>query len=109
MLERTSPATNAANLDAFRRGLRELGYVEGQNLVIEYRSADGLGERFSALAGELVRLQVAPMVTRGTGAAQAAKQATSTIPVVMAAVGEPLGVGVVDSLAHPGGNVTGFS
>jgi putative ABC transport system substrate-binding protein len=109
MLETVSAALNAANYDAFRRGLRELGYVEGQNLVIEYRSADGLGERFSALAGELVRLQVDLIVTRGTVAAQAAKQATSTIPVVMAAVGEPLGVGVVDSLAHPGGNVTGFS
>jgi putative tryptophan/tyrosine transport system substrate-binding protein len=109
MLETVPAAANAANFDAFRRGLRELGYVEGQNVTIEYRSADGRAERFPALAAELVRLPVDVIVTRGTPAALAAKQATTTIPVVMAAIGEPLGVGVVASLAHPGGNVTGFS
>jgi putative tryptophan/tyrosine transport system substrate-binding protein len=109
MLETVPAAANAANFDAFRRGLRELGYVEGQNVTIEYRSADGRAERFPALAAELVRLPVDVIVTRGTPAALAAKQATATIPVVMAAIGEPLGVGVVASLAHPGGNVTGFS
>src|SRR5262245_1980219 len=109
MLETVSTAANAANFDAFRRGLRELGYVEGQTVAIEYRYADGRAERFPALANELVRLPVDVIVTRGTPAALAAKQATATIPVVMAAIGEPLGVGVVASLAHPGGNVTGFS
>ena len=109
VLETISPALNVANLDAFRQRLRELGYVEGQNLVIEYRSADGRAERFPDLAAELVRLKVNLIVTRGTPAAKAAKNATGTIPVVMAAIGEPLGTGVVASLARPGGNVTGFS
>src|SRR5262249_24509411 len=109
MLETVSAAANAANFDAFRRGLRELGYVEGQTVAIEYRSADGRAERFPALANELVRLPVDVIVTRGTPAALAAKQATATIPVVMAAIGEPLGGGVGARLAHPGGNVTGFS
>ena len=104
------PATsNAANLSALRQGLRELGYVEGQNLVIEYRSADGQAERFPGLAGELVRLKVDVIVTRGTPAALAAKHATQTIPIVMAASANPVGTGAVDSLAHPGGNVTGLS
>jgi putative ABC transport system substrate-binding protein len=109
VLETISPAMNGPNFDAFRRGLRELGYVEGQNYVVEYRSADGRAERFPDMAAELVGLGVDLIVTRGTPAARAAKNATTTIPVVMAAIGEPLGVGVVASLAHPGGNVTGFS
>ena len=109
MLETTSAALNAGNFDAFRKALREHGYVEGQNLVIEYLSADGRPERFPALAADLVRLKVDLIVTRGTPAARAAKNATATIPVVMAAIGEPLGVGVVASLAYPGGNITGFS
>jgi putative tryptophan/tyrosine transport system substrate-binding protein len=92
MLERTSPAINAANLDAFRQGLRDLGYVEGKDFVIEYRSADGRDERFPGLAAELVRLKVDLIVTRGTQAALAAKHATGTIPVV------DLG----DDGAHPG-------
>jgi putative ABC transport system substrate-binding protein len=90
-------------------GLRELGYVEGQNLHIEYRSADGQGERFRELVAKLVRTRVDLIVTRRTPAARAAKAATATIPIVMAAIGEPRGVGVVASLAHPGGNVTGLS
>ena len=109
VLETISPALNAANFDAFRQGLRALGYVEGQNLVIEYRSADGDASRFPALATELVRLQVDVLVTRGTPAALAAKDAAGAIPVVMAAIGEPLGLGIVADLARPGGNVTGFS
>ena len=109
MLETVAPLENVANFDAFRRRLGELGHMEGQDLAIEYRSADGRAERFPALANELVQLPVDIIVTRGTPAALAAKQATATIPVVMAAIGEPLGVGVVASLAHPGGNVTGFS
>src|SRR5450755_4351902 len=89
----TIPVTqNAANLDALRKGLRDLGYVEGRNLIIEYRSADGRAERFPDLASELVRLKVDLIVTRGTPAAKAAKNATGTIPAVMAAMGEPLAV-----------------
>ena len=109
VLETISPVLNAANFDAFRHGLRALGYIEGQNLVIEYRSADGDASRFPALAIELVRLQVDVLVTRGTPAALAAKNAAGSIPVVMAAIGEPLGLGIVANLARPGGNVTGLS
>jgi putative ABC transport system substrate-binding protein len=109
ILETVSPSLNASNLEALRRGLRELGYVENQNYILEYRSADGEGGRFPALADELVRLGVDLIVTRGTPAARAAKGATETIPIVMAAIGEPLGMGVVASLARPGGNVTGLS
>jgi putative tryptophan/tyrosine transport system substrate-binding protein len=107
MLETVSPALNAAQLDAFRSGLRELGYVEGQTYAMEYRSADGYANRFPELAAELVRLGVDLIVVRGTPAAIAAKNATGTIPIVMASVGEPLLV--VDSLARPGRNVTGLS
>ena len=89
--------------------MRERGYIEGQNLVIEYRSADGRIDRFPELAAELVRLKVDVIVTRGTPAVMAAKNATATIPVVMAASGAPLGTGVVAGLARPGGNVTGLS
>lgn len=109
VLETISPDLNANNIDALKRGLRDLGYVENQNYVLEYRSADGDSERFPALADELVRLRVDLIVTRGTPAARAAKSATESIPIVMAAIGEPLGMGVVASLARPGGNVTGLS
>ena len=109
MLETTAPALNTANLDAFRQGLRELGYVEGQNLVIEYRSADGQPERFPGLATELVGLKVDLIVTRGTPAALAAKKATGLIPIVMATSANPIGYGIVSSLARPGGNITGQS
>ena len=107
MLETISPALNAVHLDAFRNGLRELGYVEGQGYTIEYRSADGRADRFPSLAAELVRLGVDVIVARGTPAAVAAKNATETIPVIMASVGDPLLI--VDSLARPGRNVTGLS
>jgi len=109
VLETTSVALNAANLEAFRQGLRELGYVERQNYAIEYRSADGRPERFPDLAAELVRLKVDLILTRGTPAALAAKSASQTIPVVMAASGDPVGSGLVASLGRPGGNVTGLS
>ena len=109
MLERTSTAINAANVDSFRQGLRDLGYVEGKSFVIEYRSTDGRDERYPSLAAELVRLKVDLIVTRGTPAALAAKNATATIPVVMAGIGDPVGQGVVASLARPGGNITGLS
>jgi putative ABC transport system substrate-binding protein len=106
LLETTSAELNATNLAAFRRGLQELGYAEGRNLVLEYRSADGDASRFPALMSELIDLKVDLIIARGTPAALAAKAATKTIPVVMA-VGEPLLI--VDSLARPGGNITGLS
>jgi putative ABC transport system substrate-binding protein len=109
VLERTSPTVNAANLDSFRQGLRALGYVEGKNLVIEYRSAEGRDERFAELAAELVRLKVDLILTRGTPAALAAKKATPVIPVVITGVGDPVGQGIITSLARPGGNITGLS
>jgi len=109
ILERTSPAINAANVEAFRQGLRELGYVEGKNFVIEYRSAEGHDDRLPVLAAELVRLKVDLILTRGTPPALAAKNATATIPVIITGVGDPVGQGVVASLARPGANVTGLS
>jgi ABC-type uncharacterized transport system substrate-binding protein len=109
MLETVSPSLNTNNLSAFRNGLRELGYIEGQSYQIEYRSADGRAARFEELASELVVLKVDVIVTRGTPAALAAKKATETIPIVMAAIGEPIATGVVAGLARPGGNVTGLS
>ncbi len=109
MLETRSTVLNAANIDAFRRGLRELGYKEGQNLEIVYRSSDGHAERFPGLASELVSLKVDLILTRGTPAALAAKNASRSIPVVMAASADPVGTGLVASLGHPGGNVTGLS
>src|SRR5437773_4057373 len=107
ILEPIPAAQNAANLDALRKGLRDLGYVEGRNLVIEYRSADGRAERFPELASELVRLKLDLIVTRGTPAARAAKNATETIPVVMATMGDPRAI--VASFARPGGNITGVT
>jgi len=109
IVEPVSAPLNAANLDAFRRGLRELGYVEGQNIVLEYRSADGHQDKFPELATELVRLNVDVILTTGTPAALAVKRATATIPVVIAGAGDPVGSGIVASLARPGGNVTGVS
>jgi ABC-type uncharacterized transport system substrate-binding protein len=109
MLQNTSMAVNAANLEAFRQGLRELGYVEGKNIVIEYRSVEGRDERYPDLATELVRLQVDVILTRGTPATLAAKNATGTIPVIMTGIGDPVGSGIVASLARPAGNITGLS
>jgi ABC-type uncharacterized transport system substrate-binding protein len=108
VLEVVGMASNAANLSAFRQGLAELGYVEGQNLVIEYRSADDRPERLSDLATELVRLKIDVIVTRGTPATLAAKQATQTIPIVMMSSGDPVVEQIVASLARPRGNVTGL-
>jgi putative ABC transport system substrate-binding protein len=108
MLETRSTTLNAANIDAFRQGMRELGYG-GQNFEIVYRSSEGRDERFPDLASELVRLKVDLILTRGTPAALAARSASRTIPVVMAASGDPVGSGLVASLARPGGNVTGLS
>ena len=97
------------NVNVFREGLRELGWVEGQTIALEYRWAEGRYERFPELAGELVRLQVDVLVALITPAALAAKQATKTIPIVMVAVHDPVESGLVASLARPGGNVTGLS
>ena len=99
----------SAQVDAMRRGLRDLGYIEGRNLTIDYRWANGRYERLDPLAVELVRLKVDVIVTHGTPGSQAAKQATTTIPIVMAVVGNPEEIGLVQSLARPGGNITGSS
>jgi putative tryptophan/tyrosine transport system substrate-binding protein len=98
-----------AREEAFRQGLRELGYVEGQNLVTEYRYAEGSAERLPDLAAELVRLQVDVIVAGGTAAIHAAQGATRTIPIVMTASFDPVQEGFVASLARPGGNITGLS
>jgi ABC-type uncharacterized transport system substrate-binding protein len=109
MLETRSTLLNAANIEAFRQGVLEVGYKEGQNLEIAYKSSDGRDERFPGLAGELVRLKVDLILTRGMPAALAAKKATDTIPMVMAPSADPVGSGLVASLGRPGGNVTGLS
>ena len=96
-------------LDAFRQGLRERGYVEGQNIVIKYRVAHGKIERLPALATELVRLNVDLIVADSTLLARAARQATTTIPIVAGAMGDPVGDGLVASLSRPGGNITGLT
>lgn len=96
-------------LEALRQGLRELGYVEGKNIVIEYRSAEGKLDRTQEIAAELVRLNVACIITAGTTPTRASKQATATIPIVMASGDDPVALGFVASLARPGGNVTGLT
>jgi putative ABC transport system substrate-binding protein len=102
-------SANTARHEAFRQGLRELGYVDGKNIVIDWRSADGKLDRLPALAAELARLKVAVIVTSGGNATRAAKEATNTIPVVMTNDSDPVGDGMVSSLARPGGNITGLS
>src|SRR5215468_757888 len=95
--------------EAFQQGLRDFGYIEGQNITIEYRSTEGMAERLPNLATELVQLKVDIIVVGGSPATQAPKNATKTIPIVMTNVTDPVGIGLVASLAHPGGNVTGLS
>jgi ABC-type uncharacterized transport system substrate-binding protein len=104
-----SYAGRQRDIDALRIGLRRLGYEEGRNTVIEYRWAEGRYDRLPELTAELVKLNVDVLVTAGTPGALAAKQVTSTIPIVLAAVGDPVAAGIVDSLARPGGNVTGLT
>jgi putative ABC transport system substrate-binding protein len=106
-LGNSSAALETELVAAFRQGLRDLKYVEGQNIVIEYRWAEGRYDRFPALVAEAVHLRVDVIVTAGTPAILAAKEGTRTIPIVMAAIGDPIAAGVVPSLAHPGGNITG--
>ena len=103
----TVPATGG--LAEIKAGLRELGYVEGQNITFEYRHAEGEADRLSALAAELVRLKVDVILTGGSTATRAAKQATNTIPIVMLQDNDPVGSGFIASLARPGGNITGLS
>ena len=106
--------TSSASLEpelvkAFREGLRDHGYVEGQNIVIEYRWAEGNYQRFPGLVADLVKLKVDLILTAGTPGALAAKRATQTIPIVMAVTGDAVGTGLVSSLARPGGNLTGLT
>jgi putative tryptophan/tyrosine transport system substrate-binding protein len=104
-----SPSSYSDRIEAFRQGLRELGHVEGQNIIIEYRYTEGKSDRLPGLASELVQLKVDVIVTGTTPAIQAVKNTTSTIPIVMAEVADPVAVGLVASLARPGGNITGLT
>ena len=108
-LATVSPSTISDRVEAFRQGLRELGYVEGKNIVIEWRYAEGKADRLPGLAAELVRLKVDLIVTAGSPVTRSAKEATSTIPIVMGLDPDPVGNGFVASLARPGGNITGLS
>ena len=108
-LSGVSPSAIAARIEAFRQGLHELGYMEGKNIVIECRYAEGKLDRLPALAAELVRLKVDVIVTAGPPSTRSAKQATATIPIVMSYDDDPVGNGFVASLARPGGNITGLS
>jgi ABC-type uncharacterized transport system substrate-binding protein len=108
-LTSTSPSAQSARIEAFRQGLSELGYVERKNVVIEYRYAEGKLDRLPGLAAELVSLKVDIIVSGGPAVTRAAKEATSTIPIVMGFDNDPVGNGFVTSLAHPGGNITGLS
>ncbi|MGE5817025.1 MAG: ABC transporter substrate-binding protein [Deltaproteobacteria bacterium] len=108
-LSAVSPSTISARVEAFRQGLRELGYVEGKNIFIEWRFAEGKSDRLPSLAAELVRLKVDVIVAEAPTSTRSAKQATVTIPIVMMFDEDPVGSGFVASLAHPGGNITGLS
>jgi len=105
----STPLAESERAAAFARRLQDLGWIEGRTIAIEYRWADARSERLAEIAAEFSRLQVDVIVTGGTPATMAAKQATSVIPIVVAAAGDPVGVGLVASLARPGGNVTGLS
>ena len=108
-LSATSPSVNPTRIEAFRQGLRELGYVEGKNIIIEWRYAEGKLDRVGELAADLVRLKVDVIVTGGPTITPSVKEATTTIPIVMGYDNDPVGSGFVTSLAHPGGNITGLS
>jgi putative ABC transport system substrate-binding protein len=108
-LDGASLSAIAGRIEAFQQGLRDLGYVDGKNIVIEWRSAEGKADRLPGLAAELVRLKVDAIVTGGAGATRPARDATANIPIVMAQDSDPVGSGFVASLARPGGNITGLS
>ena len=108
-LSYSSSASNPHLIEAFRQGLRELGWVEGQNITIDSRFAEGRSDAVSDLAAELVRLKVDIIVVTSTPATAAAKNATKTIPVVIASAGDPVGLGLIANLARPGGNITGMT
>jgi putative tryptophan/tyrosine transport system substrate-binding protein len=108
-LSARSSSSESTRIEAFRQVLRELGYVEGKNIIIEYRFAEGKFDRLADLAAELVRLNVEVIVTAGVPPTRAAKQVTTTIPIVMAGGGDPVSTGLVASFARPGGNITGSS
>jgi ABC-type uncharacterized transport system substrate-binding protein len=108
-LSPSSPSADSARVEAFRQGLRDLGYVQGKNIVIEYRYAGGKPELLPDLAAELIRLKVDVIMTFGGPGTVAAKGATKTIPIVITDVSDPVALGLIASLAHPGGNVTGLS
>ncbi|MEK7879866.1 MAG: ABC transporter substrate-binding protein, partial [candidate division NC10 bacterium] len=108
-LSSQSPSVDSSRLDGFRQALRDLGYVDEKNIVIEYRFAEGKFDRFPDLAAELVRLNVDVIVAPGSPATRAAQQATRTIPIVMTVVGDPIEAGFVAGLAKPGGNITGLT
>ncbi|MGH2360169.1 MAG: ABC transporter substrate-binding protein [bacterium] len=108
-LDQGSAARNTAYLEALQQGLRDLGWVEGRNIAMEIRFAEGKTDQLPALAAELVRLKVDLIATSSTPAALAAKQATTTIPIVIGFAADPIGSGIVSSLAHPGGNITGWT
>src|SRR6185295_18684095 len=109
LFSQSSPSVNAPSYQAFRLGLRDLGWVEGKNISIEYRYAEGRHDRLPDLAADLVRLKVDVIVTAATSDALAAQKATRAIPIVMVAAGDPVANGLVESLAQPGGNITGLS
>ncbi len=109
LLSPSSPSIAALWLQAFRSGLRDLGWIEGKNVSIEYRYAEGSSDRLPGLAADLVRLKVDVIVVSSAPAAAAAKKATTTIPIVIAAAGDPIAAGLVESLSRPGGNITGLS
>ncbi len=108
-LNAVAPSTVSDRIEALRQGLRELGYVEGKNILLEYRYAEGKLERLPALANELIRLKVDVIVTSGPLPTRVTKEATTSIPIVMAQDADPVGNGFVASLARPGGNITGLS
>jgi putative ABC transport system substrate-binding protein len=108
---RVKPAPTNPDLfeNAFRQGLRDLGYIDGKNILVEYRYAEGVEERLLGFAAELVQLKVDVLVSAANSGIRAAKQATKAIPIVMMITGDPVALGLIDSLAHPGGNITGLT
>src|SRR5262245_13393677 len=103
------PKTPGPQIEGFRQGLRDLGYIEGKNIVVEYRYTEGKGDRNPSLVAELMQLKVDVLVVTGPGSIRAAKQSTKTIPIVMVAQEDPVAAGYIDSLARPGGNITGVT